>query len=374
MTIGTTDQGRAEADKTTTRRRTMPIATTLSTTRRKRPDEATLGFGQFFTDHMFMSEWEAGAWRDSRVVPYGPLSLDPAAGVLHYGQAMFEGLKAFRGADGTIRVFRLDSHLKRMASGAPRLAMPPIDIEMTRAALLDLLKREAAWVPRERGQSLYIRPLLFATEPFLGVRPAQTYTLLVILSPVGAYYDRGMEALRIWIEQEHTRAAHGGLGAVKTGANYAASLVAAARAKSHGFDQVLWLDAQQRSLLEEVGTMNFFVRIGDEIITPPLGDTILNGITRDSSLALLRSWGLNVVERHVSVDEISAASRAGTLLEAFGTGTAAVIAPVGELGLGDARMHLPAAPGEIATRLYETITGIQYGELPDTHGWLTPVG
>lgn len=336
---------------------------------------APLGFGRVFSEQMLTMQWAQGrGWHDAQVVSRASFPIDPAAASLHYGQAMFEGLKAFRGADGTVRVFRLDSHLKRMANGAPRLAMPPIDIEMTRAALLDLLKREAAWVPRERGQSLYIRPLLFATEPFLGVRPAQTYTLLVILSPVGAYYDRGMEALRIWIEQEHTRAAHGGLGAVKTGANYAASLVAAARAKSHGFDQVLWLDAQQRSLLEEVGTMNFFVRIGDEIITPPLGDTILGGITRDSSLALLRSWGLKAVERHVSVDELSAASRAGTLLEAFGTGTAAVIAPVGELGLGDARMRLPAAPGEIATRLYETITGIQYGELPDTHGWLTPVG
>lgn len=335
---------------------------------------APLGFGRVFTEQMLMMQWSQGrGWHDAEIVPRANLAVDPAAAVLHYGQALFEGLKAFRGADGTIRVFRLDAHLRRMQNGAPRLAMPAIDADLTRTALLDLLRREAAWVPRERGQSLYIRPLLYATEGFLGVRPAQAYSLLVLLSPVGAYYDRGMEALRIWIEQEHVRAAPGGLGAVKTGANYAASLVAAARAKANGFDQVLWLDAVHRQNLEEVGTMNFFVRIGDEVITPPLGDTILGGITRDSSLALLRSWGLKASERHVSLDEIVAASRNGSLLEAFGTGTAAVIAPVGELGLGDARLRLPAAPGEIASRLYDTLTGIHYGELPDPHGWLTAI-
>jgi branched-chain amino acid aminotransferase len=321
---------------------------------------------------MLTMQWAQGrGWHDAQIVSRAEFPIDPAAAALHYGQSQFEGLKAFRGTDGVIRVFRLDAHLRRMQTGSPRLAMPPLDLEQTRALLLDLLRREAAWVPRERGQSLYIRPLLFATEPFLGVRPAQTYTLLTILSPVGSYYERGMEALRIWIEQEHVRAAPGGLGAVKTGANYAASLVAAARAKANGFDQVLWLDALHRSHLEEVGTMNIFVRIGDEIITPPLGDTILGGITRDSCLTLLHSWGLKVTERHVTVEELVAASRAGTLQEVFGTGTAAVIAPVGELGLGDARMRLPAAPGEVATRLYDTITGIQYGELPDPHGWLT---
>jgi branched-chain amino acid aminotransferase len=335
---------------------------------------APLGFGRVFSEHLLTMQWSQGrGWHDAQIRPRAALAVDPAASVLHYGQSMFEGLKAFRGADGVIRVFRLDAHLRRMHSGAARLAMPAIDIELTRTHLLEHLRRDASWVPRERGQSLYIRPLLFATEGFLGVRPASTYTLLVLLSPVGSYYEKGMEALRIWVEQDHVRAAPGGLGAVKTSANYAASLVAAARAKSNGFDQVLWLDAVHRKNLEEVGTMNFFVRIGDEVITPPLGDTILAGITRDSSLTLLKSWGLRVSERVVSIEEVVAASRSGALKEAFGTGTAAVIAPVGELGVGDVRVRLPAAPGEVASRLYSTITGIQYGEQPDPHGWITAI-
>ena len=335
---------------------------------------APLGFGRVFTDQMLTMQWAQGrGWHDAQIVQRADLPLDPAAAALHYGQSLFEGLKVFRGTDGVVRVFRLDDHLRRMRDGAPRLAMPPIDVDQTRAAMLDLFKREASWVPRERGQSLYVRPLLVATEPFLGVRPAQNYMLIVLLSPVGAYYERGLEALRIWIEQDHVRASPGGLGAVKTGANYAASLVAAARAKTNGFDQVLWLDGIQRKFAEEVGTMNFFARIGDEVITPPLSDSILGGITRDSSLTLLRSWGVQASERALSVDEMVAASRAGTLQEAFGTGTAAVIAPIGELGLADARLRLPAAPGDIASKLFNTITGIQYGDLPDTHGWLTPV-
>ncbi|MCS6901247.1 MAG: branched-chain amino acid aminotransferase [Myxococcales bacterium] len=335
---------------------------------------APLGFGRIFSEHMLTLQWSQGrGWHDVQIKPRAALAVDPAASALHYGQSMFEGLKAFRGADGVIRVFRMDAHLQRMHTGAARLAMPAIDLELTRASLLEHVRRDASWVPRERGQSLYIRPLLFATEGFLGVRPANTYTLLVLLSPVGAYYEKGLEALRIWVEQEHVRTTPGGLGAVKTGANYAASLLAAARAKSNGFDQVLWLDAVHRKNLEEVGTMNFFVRIGDEVVTPPLGDTILAGITRDSSLTLMRSWGVRVSERVISIEELIAASRSGALQEAFGTGTAAVIAPVGELGIGDLRLRLPAAPGEIASRLYNTITGIQYGELPDRYNWLTAI-
>lgn len=335
---------------------------------------APLGFGRVFTDQMLTMQWAQGrGWYDAQVVPRADLMLDPAAASLHYGQTLFEGLKAFRGTDGVVRLFRVDDHLRRMREGAPRLAMPPIDVDLTRTALLDLLRREASWVPRERGQSLYIRPLLMATEPFLGVRPANSYMLLILLSPVGAYYERGLEALRIWIEQEHIRAAPGGLGAVKTGANYAASLVAAARAKANGFDQVLWLDGVNRTHVEEVGTMNFFVRIGDEVITPALSDTILGGITRASVLQLLRGWGIKVSERPLALEELKAASRAGTLQEAFGTGTAAVIAPIGELGLADARLRLPAAPGEIASKLYATMTGIHYGEQADPHGWLTAI-
>lgn len=349
-----------------------PISSSSGSSSARAP--APLGFGRVFSEHLLTMQWSQGrGWHDAEIKPRAPLAVDAAASALHYGQSMFEGLKAFRGGDGVIRVFRLDSHLRRMQMGASRIAMPAIDVEMVRTQLLELLRRDASWVPRERGQSLYIRPLLFATEPFLGVRPANAYSLLVLLSPVGAYYEKGLEALRIWVEQEHIRAAPGGLGAIKAGANYASSLVAAARAKSNGFDQVLWLDGIHHKNLEEVGTMNFFVRIDDEVITPPLSDTILAGITRDSSLTLLRSWGYKVSERVISIEEVIAASRVGTLQEAFGTGTAAVIAPVGELGVGDLRLRLPAAPGEVATRLYETISGIQYGELPDPHGWVSPI-
>jgi branched-chain amino acid aminotransferase len=259
-----------------------------------------------------------------------------------------------------------------MHGGAERLAMPPIEIERTHALILELLRKDASWAPSGPGTSLYLRPLLVATEPFLGVRPSQEYAFFVLISPVGSYYEGGAKPLRIWVEREHVRAAPGGLGAIKTSANYVASLAAAARAKTHGYDQVLWLDAIERRWIEEVGTMNIFVRFEDEIVTPPLGGTILPGITRDSVLTLLRDWGLRVRERAVSIEEVSEAADAGKLREVFGTGTAAVIAPVGELGVGDRTIQVPHTGG-VAGKLHEALTEIQRGERADVHGWITRV-
>ncbi len=333
-----------------------------------------LGFGRVFADTMLLGRYKEGkGWQELSCVPRHELSLDPAAAVLHYGQALFEGLKAFYGADGKVRVFRLDAHLARMHGGTERLAMPGLDIAKMREGVLDLLSRTKGAIPRGKGEAMYLRPLVIADEGFLGVRPAKEYIFLVLLSPVGDYYEGGMRPLKIWVEREHVRAAPGGLGAVKTAANYAASLAAAHRAKEHGFDQVLWLDAVERRYLEEVGTMNLFLRIGDEVITPPLdGGTILGGITRQSSLTLLREWGVPVSERRISIEEVAAAGKAGTLKEVFGTGTAAVVAPVGELVWGKERIHV-GAESTISDRLRAEITGVQYGTIEDKHGWVTLV-
>jgi branched-chain amino acid aminotransferase len=341
---------------------------------RPQPPDAELKFGRVFTDHMFLCDWEEGrGWLNPRIVPYGPLSLSPAAAGLHYGQAMFDGLKAFRGADGQLRIFRLDRHLRRMAEGATRLCMPSIDEQLTREAILEFVRLEKAWVPASPGTSLYIRPTMFATEPFLGVRPATNHLLFVIASPVGAYYAEGLGPVRIRIEDEFVRAAPGGLGAVKAAANYAASLMAAEEAKKAGFAQVLWTDALEHAALEEVGTMNLFVRIGDEFATPALAGTILGGVTRDSVITLLRRWGFAVNERRILVEELLRAQRNGSLKEVFGTGTAAVISPVGELGWKGASFKVGSGEaGEFSKKLFTAITDIQYGRAPDPDGWMTP--
>jgi branched-chain amino acid aminotransferase len=346
-----------------------------TTTPRPRTPDHAVGFGKHFTDHMFVMDWTKDrGWHDGRIEPYGPLSLDPAAAVLHYGQAMFEGLKAFRGQDGKVRLFRVDRHCKRMAAGAPRLCMPSPDPEIMRQAILEAVAVDADWVPSSPGTALYIRPTLVANEAFLGVRPAERYLFFIIHSPVGAYYAEGMKPVKIWVEKSHVRAAPGGLGSIKAGANYAASLFAAEHARKAGYAQVLWLDAVEHRYLEEVGTMNLFLKIRGELVTPPLGGTILGGVTRDCVLTLAKRWGLPVAERPVSIDEIRAAYAGGGLEEVFGTGTAAVISPVGELALGEERLVInDGAIGETARRLYDEITGIQYATRPDPDGWLTDV-
>lgn len=351
-----------------------PIRITRTASPRPRPRESELGFGTVFTDHMFLAEFQEGkGWFDPRIEPYAPLALEPAAAVFHYAQAVFEGLKAFRGQDGRVRLFRPHKHLERLNASARRLCIPPLDPDLALQSLLTLVAVDRDWVPSAVGTALYVRPVIIATEPFLGVRPARTYLYYVILSPVGAYYAEGMNPVRIRVEDRHVRAIPG-VGAAKTGGNYAASLLAAEEAHRAGFTQVLWLDARERRWVEEVGTMNIMFRIGDEVVTPPLAGTILPGVTRDSALTLLRQWGVAVHERPVAIEEVVAAARAGRLRECWGTGTAAVISPVGELAYRDERLVVNEGQiGELTRRLYEAIVDIQYARAPDPHGWTLEV-
>jgi len=354
---------------------TLDIAVRKAATLKPKPAPDALGFGRHFTDHIFVMEYDPGhGWHDARIVPYGPLGLEPAAAVLHYAQAIFDGLKAFRGADGRIRSFRLDDHCRRINRSAAKVCMPPIEPEWLHDSMVELIRVEQDWVPSGAGTSLYIRPTMIASEPFIGVRPAEQYTYFVLLSPVGSYYGENHEAVKIWVEMRHVRAAPGGLGAAKAAANYAASLEAAQEAKQRGFDQVLWLDALEHRWIEEVGTMNLFVRLGDEVVTPPLTDTFLAGMTRDSVLVLLHDWGVKVTERPVSIDELKLAHRRGDLAEVFGTGTAAVISPVGLLGFPDGTLTVgDGKPGPVAKRLFAALTDIQYGRAPDQHGWMVAI-
>ncbi len=294
--------------------------------------------------------------------------------MLHYAQAVFDGLKAFRGVDGKIRLFRPQKHVERLNNSAKHMCIPPLDPELALRSLVTLVGIEREWVPKAIGTSLYIRPTIIASEPFLGVRPAKSYIYFVILSPVGAYYPEGMAPVKIRVEERHVRAVEGGLGDAKTGANYAASLMAGEEAKHEGFTQVLWLDGVHRKYIDEVGTMNIMVKIAGEVITPPLTGTILPGVTRDSALTLLRDWGGKVSERQVSIDEVVDAYTAGTLEEIFGTGTAAVISPVGELAFKGHRMVINGGKiGPTTQKLYDAIVGIQYGKLADPRGWTVEV-
>jgi len=351
------------------------IRVTQATSRKPKPKDQELGFGRVFTDHMFLADFqEEKGWYDPRIEPYGPVSLDPAAAVLHYAQATFDGLKAFRGRDDRIRLFRPQKHVARLNASARRLCIPELDPDLALRSLVELVRMEQSWVPSSVGTALYVRPVIIATEPFLGVRPAKSYLYFVILSPVGAYYKEGLNPVRIRVEDRFVRAVEGGVGGAKTGGNYAASLLAAEEAHTAGFTQVLWLDGRERKYLDEVGTMNFMVRIADEVLTPPLQGTILPGVTRDSALTLLRDWGVRVAERPISIDEVVAAARRGALQEAWGTGTAAVVSPVGELAYRDERLVVNGGKiGELTQRLYGAIVDIQYARVPDTRGWTLAV-
>ena len=349
-----------------------PIRITRAATKKPKPKDSALTFGTVFTDHMFVMDFqEEKGWYDPRIEPYGPLSLDPAAAVLHYAQAVFDGLKAFRGKDDTVRLFRPQKHIERMNNSAKRMCIPPLDPEMALKSLLALVGLEKDWVPSTVGTSLYVRPTIIANEAFLGVRPAHAYIYYVILSPVGAYYPEGMNPVKILVVDKYVRAVEGGVGAAKTAGNYAASLYAAEEAKHAGFTQVLWLDGRERKYLDEVGTMNIMLKIGDEVITPPLASgTILPGVTRDSALTLMREWGLRVSERQVSIDEVARAAHDGALEEVWGTGTAAVISPVGELAYKGERIVINEGKiGELTQKLYDSIVGIQYATAPDPRGW-----
>jgi branched-chain amino acid aminotransferase len=355
---------------------THPIRITYAAHKRPKPKDHELGFGTVFTDHMFVADFqEEKGWYDPRIEPYGPLSLDPAAAVLHYAQAVFDGLKAFRGKDGRVRLFRPQKHVERMNLSAQRLCIPELDPELGLQSLVELVRLEQEWVPSSVGTALYVRPTVVASEPFLGVRPAKQYLYFVILSPVGAYYKEGMNPVKIRVEDKYVRAVEGGIGGAKTGGNYAASLRAAEEAHAAGFTQVLWLDGAHRKYVDEVGTMNIMMRIGDEVVTPPLtSHTILPGVTRDSVLTLLREWGVRAVERPISIDEVVEAARRGTLREVWGTGTAAVISPVGELAYKGERLVIGGGRiGELTQKLYDAILDIQYARVPDARGWTVAV-
>lgn len=345
------------------------ISVQRTTNPRPHPKDAELAFGKQFTDHMFLAQWDEGkGWHDARVVPYGPISLDPAACCLHYGQEAFEGMKAFR-SQGQLVLFRPRAHVARLAKTAARLCMPEVPEEVFLGGVKALLREDREWLPSAPGTSLYVRPFIFATEPFLGVRPARQVLFMVIVSPVGGYFAGDARPLRLWVEQAQSRAAKGGIGEAKAAANYVASLLAAEEAKHRGFDQVLWLDGAEHRYVEEVGTMNFFAKIGGKLVTPALEGSILPGITRDCVIRLAKDAGVVVEERKVPFAELQAAAKAGTLEELFGTGTAALVAPVGELAWegGALKVSGTAALGE---KLRATLAGIQRGEVADKYGWL----
>lgn len=337
-------------------------------------DERGLGFGNINSDHLFRLDYYAEAWRNPRIEPFAPLILSPSAMCLHYGQEIFEGLKCFRRDDGALALFRPRANFARFTRSAQRLCIPPAPEELSLAALNELILIDQEWVPRTRGASLYIRPFIIATEPHLGVRPAAEYVYLIITGPVGAYYAEGFAPISIYVESRYSRAAAGGLGEVKTAANYAASIYAAEEAHRKGFSQILWLDASKHQYIEEVGSMNIFFIFDDEVVTSPLSGTILPGITRDTVLTLTREWGLRVSERVLSIDELLAAGQSGRLQEAFGAGTACVISPVGRFHFAGRDLIVNGGGiGPLTQRLYDEIIGIQYGSRPDPYNWVTLV-
>ncbi len=341
----------------------------------KPADEQSLGFGRYFTDHFFnMTYTDGRGWHCARIEPYRALSLDPAALVFHYAQEIFEGLKAYRGRDDGVFLFRPKENWKRMACSALRLGMPEPPADIVHDALRQLLSVEKDWVPRARGTALYIRPTMIATEAALGVKTSAEYLFYIILSPVGNYYPEGFSPIKIFVSDKYIRAARGGLGAAKTGANYAATLYPAKEAKTKGYGQVLWLDAKELRYIEEVGSMNIFFRFEDEIVTSPLDGTILAGITRDSVIQLCRERSLSVNERKIGIDEVLDGAASGRLKEIFGTGTAAIISPVGELYYQEKAIPIGGGRiGELSRTLYEELLALQYGDIPDTRGWIEKI-
>ena len=356
----------------------MKIAVTKASPehlRQKPAKGAALGFGKIFTDHMFLVEYDKGkGWHEARIEPYHPLSLDPATIVLHYGQGIFEGLKAYRWSKGEIWLFRPRKNYERLNASARRLCMPEINPDDALEATRELIRLEKDWVPSEPGSSLYIRPTMIATEVAVGVHVAAKYLFYIIVGPVGAYYPQGFGPTDIYITEKYTRAAMGGLGEAKTMANYAASLLAQEEAHMLGYTQVLWLDPVERKYVEEVGTSNIFFYLGDELVTPALSGTILSGITRDSVIHIARDWGMKVSERRISLDEVLDALQRGSLKDAFATGTAAVISPVGKLAYRDKTYLVNQGKvGPLAQKLYDTLMGIQCGKVKDPYGWVEKV-
>lgn len=343
--------------------------------RQKPADESNLGFGKIFTDHMFSMDWDKeNGWHDAKIAPFGDIMLSPAATSLHYGQETFEGMKAYRNPKGDVLLFRPEENFKRLNLSNERVCIPQFDEDFVLYALKELLKLDADWVPHSDGTSLYIRPFVFGTERSLGAHSSTMYKFMIIMSPSGLYYPEGLAPTKIYVETKYVRATPGGMGYAKTGGNYAASFKAQDDAAKEGYSQVLWLDGVERKYVEEVGAMNVFFVLDDEVVTPELDGSILSGITRKSAIEIMRSWGMKVTERLLPIDELAQAYRSGRLKEAFGTGTAAIVSPIGELKYGDLVMNINDNNiGAVSQRLYDELTGIQFGKLEDRFGWVVAI-
>lgn len=342
---------------------------------KQKPDPDSLRFGTVFTDHMFVMDYDPeNGWHDGKIVPYGPLALDPATVVFHYGQEMFEGLKAYKTKEGKVQLFRPDMNAKRTNSTNKRMCIPQIDEQMYIDAIKELVAVDKDWIPQKPDTALYIRPFIIGTDKFLGVAASNTYKFIIILSPVGPYYESGLAPTRIYVENEFVRSAPGGTGYAKIGGNYAAAMIAEQKAHDMGYDQVLWLDAKEGKYIEEIGTSNAFFKIDGELYTAPLEGTILPGITRDSMITVMKDWGYKVNEVRFTIEDVFKAAEEGRLEEVFATGTAAVISPVGELYWNDRHIVINNNEiGELSQKLYDELYGIQTGEKADTRGWIVPV-
>ncbi len=353
----------------------MQLTITRADTLKEKPGDRDLGFGTIFTDHMFNMDYTEGqGWHDPRIEPYQAIVMDPATMVLHYAQEVFEGLKAYRTPTGAVQLFRPRDNFSRMNRSCRRMCIPEIDADFVLAALKTLVDIEKDWVPGAPGTSLYLRPNVIAMDPYVGIRASRTYRFYIILSPVGAYYPEGFNPVKILVAKDYVRAVPGGVGEAKTAGNYAASLIGSETAHKEGYTQVLWLDGVHRKYVEEVGSMNIFFVMDDTLVTPALNGSILPGITRDSVLSLAGAWGIPVSERRLSIDEVLAAHENGRLKEIFGSGTAAVISPVGMLKYGEAEITVgDGKVGPLAKKFFDTLMGIQYGTAPDPMGWIEPV-
>lgn len=353
----------------------MEIRITRTTQPREKPDQKALGFGKYMSDHMFLMNWQRSrGWFDARIVPYAPIPMDPGAVGLHYGQETFEGLKAYRTAGGHIQLFRPDMNAKRLANSNRRMCMPVFPEDMFVEAVKALVEVDADWVPAEPATSLYIRPFMFATERTLSVHEPDEFLFCIICSPSGAYYAEGINPIKIMVEDEYVRAVRGGTGFAKCGGNYAGSMAAQARAEALGFSQVLWLDGNEKKYVEEVGSMNIMFKIDGEIWTAPCSGTVLPGITRASMIEIMKQWGYTVREERLTIDDLMKAGREGRIEEVFGTGTAAVISPVGLLSYKGEDLTINNGQiGQLSMKLYTYLTDLQWGRINDTHGWIVPV-
>lgn len=351
------------------------IEITLSTAKKEKPKSDQLEFGRVFTDHMFIMDYSVTkGWYDPRIVPYEPISLSPSSMVFHYGQTVFEGLKAYRTKEDKVLLFRPEKNMQRLNLSNDRLCIPQIDGEFVIEALKQLVEIDKEWIPTAEGTSLYIRPFIIPTEYYLGVAPSKFYRFMIILSPVGSYYKEGIHPVKIFVENKYVRAVAGGTGKAKTGGNYASSLKAQEEADKRGYSQVLWLDGVEKKYIEEVGSMNIFFKINGEVVTPELNGSILEGVTRNSILQLLNHWGVPVSERKLSMEDLYKAYKEGHLEEAFGTGTAAVISPIGEFFYNEEKMIINnGETGELSKKLYDTLTGIQKGTHEDFFNWVVEV-